>query len=203
MDKFVNILFICLVALFAVSSVSAADNDTDIIMSSNYQISSDTSNDDIQLILDNAQDGDTFEFTDKEYKNISLVVDRKVNIISKEKSVIYTSNQISDEAEIEKNFKEELFNFFNNEFFKYFFCIIIKLFMINLKNILIENYQKELKENEKMTKIINEKAENSLKYVTQQLKEKLLKELDKYFPQVEESETNDVDEIKNNFNFDY
>ena len=98
MDKFVNILFICLVALFAVSSVNAADNDTDIIMSSNYQISSDTSNDDIQLILDNAQDGDTFEFTDKEYKNISLVVDRKVNIISKEKSVIYTSNQISDRA---------------------------------------------------------------------------------------------------------
>ena len=98
MDKFVNILFICLVALFAVSSVSAAENDTDILMNSNYQISSDTSNDDIQVILDNAQDGDTFEFTDKEYKNISLVVDRKVNIISKEKSVIYTSNQISDKA---------------------------------------------------------------------------------------------------------
>ena len=114
---------------------------------------------------------------------------------SKRSKEFNTSNQIIDEAEIEKNFKEELFNFFNNEFFKYFFCIIIKLFMINLKNILIENYQKELKENERMTKIINEKAENSLKYVTQQLKEKLLKELDKYFPQVEESETNDVDEI--------
>ena len=98
MNKFANILFICLVALFAVSSVSAAENDTDILMSSNYQISSNTSNDDIQVILDNAQDGDTFEFTDKEYKNISLVVDRKVNIISKEKSVIYTSSQISDKA---------------------------------------------------------------------------------------------------------
>ena len=122
---------------------------------------------------------------------------------SKRSKEFNTSNQIIDEAEIEKNFKEELFNFFNNEFFKYFFCIIIKLFMINLKNILIENYQKELKENEKMTKIINEKAENSLKYVTQKLKEKLLKELDKYFPQVEESETNDVDEIKNDFKFDY
>ena len=122
---------------------------------------------------------------------------------SKRSKEFNTSNQIIDEAEIEKNFKEELFNFFNNEFFKYFFCIIIKLFMINLKNILIENYQKELKENEKMTKIINEKAENSLKYVTKKLKEKLLKELDKYFPQVEENETNDVDEIKNNIKFDY
>ena len=33
-----------------------------------------------------------------------------------------------------------------------------------------------------MTKIINEKAENSLKFVTQQLKEQLLTDLEKYFP---------------------
>ena len=36
-----------------------------------------------------------------------------------------------------------------------------------------------------MTKIINEKAENSLKFVTQQLKEQLLKDFGKYFPKEE------------------
>ena len=75
--------------------------------------------------------------------------------------------------------------------------------MDNLSIILTENYQKELKENEAMTKIINEKAENSLKFVTQQLKEKLLKDLEKYFPKQEEKNDNGVNEIKNNFSFDY
>ena len=90
-----------------------------------------------------------------------------------------------------KNFKEELFIFFQNEFFKYFICIMIKIFMHNLKHILINEYQKELKENEAMTKIINEKAESSLKYVTHQLKEKLLVDLKKYFPQKEEIKNNE------------
>ena len=102
-----------------------------------------------------------------------------------------TSNQIIDEDEIEKNFKEELFIFFQNEFFKYFICIMIKIFMHNLKHILINEYQKELKENEAMTKIINEKAESSLKYVTHQLKEKLLVDLEKYFPQKKEIKNNE------------
>ena len=122
---------------------------------------------------------------------------------SKRSKEFNTSNQIIDEAEIEKNFKEELFNFFKNEFYKYFFCIIIKLYMDNLESILIENYQKELKENEAMTKIINEKAENSLKIVTQQLKEKLLEDLEKYFPKNEDKNDNGINEIKNNFSFDY
>ena len=112
-------------------------------------------------------------------------------------------NQIIDEEEIEKNFKKELFIFFQNEFFKYFICIMIKLFMNNLKNILISEYQKELKENEAMTKIINEKAENSLKLVTRQLKEKLLKDLEKYFPKNKETETNEFNDIKNNFNLNF
>ena len=122
---------------------------------------------------------------------------------SKRSKEFNTTNQIIDEAEIEKNFKEELFNFFKNEFYKYFFCIIINLFMDDLKIILIENYQKELKENEAMTKIINEKAENSLKLVTQHLKEKLLKDLEKYFPKNEEKNDIGINEIKNNFSFDY
>ena len=75
--------------------------------------------------------------------------------------------------------------------------------MDNLESILIENYQKELKENEAMTKIINEKAENSLKFVTQQLKEKLLEDLEKYFPKKEDKNDNGINEIKNNFSFDY
>jgi hypothetical protein len=78
-----------------------------------------------------------------------------------------------DSYDINKNFKEELFQYFKNEFFKYFFCLILKLFMNNLKNILIDNYKKEIKENEEMIKIINEKAEYSLKSVTKNLKQKL------------------------------
>jgi hypothetical protein len=122
---------------------------------------------------------------------------------SKRSKEFNTTNQIIDEAEIERNFKDELYNFFQNEFYKYFFCIIIKLYFDNLKNMLIENYQKELKENEEMAKIINEKAENSLKFVMQKLKEKLLQDLEKYFPKQEEKVSNDTNDFKNNINFDY
>ena len=62
--------------------------------------------------------------------------------------------------------------------------------MNDLKTILIDNYEKELKENEEMKKIINQKAENSLKYVTRNLKEKLLYELDKYFREPIKEEVN-------------
>ena len=58
----------------------------------------------------------------------------------------------------------------------------LKWFKENLENILIEKYKKELKENKIMTEIINKKVEDSLKIVTQKLKDKLLIELDKYFP---------------------
>ena len=115
-----------------------------------------------------------------------------------------TTNHIIDEEDIVKNFKEKLLILFQNEFYRYFYCIIIKLFMDNLENILIEIYQKELKENEAMTKIINAKAENSLKFVTQQLKSKLLEDLEKYFPKEEKKETkNEFNDIKNNFKFDF
>ena len=39
--------------------------------------------------------------------------------------------------------------------------------MNNLKNILKTIYQKELKENESISKIINQKAEDSLKTITE------------------------------------
>ena len=54
-----------------------------------------------------------------------------------------------------------------------------------------------------MVKIINQKAENSLKYVTQKLKDGLLKDLDKYFPKETEKKTNEENELKNDFSFDY
>ncbi|OED00667.1 hypothetical protein A9505_02790 [Methanobrevibacter sp. A27] len=99
LNKSLNILFICFVALLVISCVNAANdnpNNSDDI--SNYQISSDLSNTEIQTMLDNAKEGDQFEFTDREYKNISLVVDKKLNIVSKKNSNIHTSNKIADKA---------------------------------------------------------------------------------------------------------
>lgn len=109
--KLLNILFICMICLFLVSAVNATGNDTviasqegnDIIVNSSigntYQIASNLSNDDIQLMFDGARDGDTFEFGEEVYENISLVVDKKLNIVSKSNSKVYTSNQITSKAE--------------------------------------------------------------------------------------------------------
>lgn len=98
--KFSNILFICLIGLFLLTAVSAAEeNQTDNTLAGvNYQITSDLSNEDIQWMLDSASDGDTFEFTDKTYDNVSLVMDKKLNIISKTHSKVYTSSQLSTKA---------------------------------------------------------------------------------------------------------
>lgn len=103
MNKKIGILFICLISLFLISAVSANDNfESNSANASEgntiYQITSGLSNEDIQYMFDNSMDGDTFEFTSKEYKNISLVVDKKLNIVSIENSVVYASNQVSDKA---------------------------------------------------------------------------------------------------------
>ena len=103
MDKKVfNLFFLSLLFLFLVSSVSAVDiqDDNMTILSSggNHFITSDLSNEDIQSQFDNADDGDTFEFTDPEYQDMSLVVDKKLNIISKKDSVVYVSDEVSDKA---------------------------------------------------------------------------------------------------------
>ena len=102
--KMLNLLFICVVSLFLMASVSATDdmqtNETAIASdNSNYQITSDLSNNDIQNLFDNAKEGDTFEFMDNEYKNISLVVDKKINIVSKKSSVVYADNHVSSKAQ--------------------------------------------------------------------------------------------------------
>ena len=111
--------------------------------------------------------------------------------LSKDYGVNY---QAIDPSEIEKTFKEELFINFNNIFFKNMFCIILKLFMNNLKKILIDYYTKELKENEKMQKIINKKAEDSLKNISQNLQESLLKELNENFKE-KKKKNNEFDDI--------
>lgn len=112
MDKKVlNLFFISLLFLFLVSAVNAADvqDDNMTILSSgnNIIIPSDLSNDEIQSEFDAANDGDTLEFTDDEYKDISLVVDKKLNIVSKKSSTVYASNETSDKAKsmgIDKTF---------------------------------------------------------------------------------------------------
>ena len=94
MDKKVLILFvICFVSLFLISAVSAADDNT-----TTYQVRSSLSNDEIQTMFDNANDGDTFEFTNYVYKNVSLVVDKKINIISNKSATVYASSSVSEKA---------------------------------------------------------------------------------------------------------
>ena len=55
----------------------------------------------------NAGQWDTFNFVSKEYNGISLVVDKKVNIISNVNSTVYTSGELSNKAQelnIDKTF---------------------------------------------------------------------------------------------------
>ena len=114
MDKKVfNIFITSLLFLFLVSSVSAAniqDNNMNILSdwSDNYQpITSDMSNDEIQSRFDSANDGDTFEFRDGEYRNVSLIVNKKLNIISNNGSLVYTSTKLNKDAKqlgIDKTF---------------------------------------------------------------------------------------------------
>ena len=88
------------------------------------------------------------------------------------------NRQLMDISEVEKNYRDILFIYFKNEYFKIFFCIILKLFMNNLKEIFDMIVKKELTDNKDVLKIINEKAENSLKDITENLKNKLIAELD-------------------------
>ncbi len=87
------------------------------------------------------------------------------------------NRQLMDTSEIVKNYREILFIYFKNEYFKIFFCIILKLFINNLKEIFDMIVKKELTDNKDMLKIINEKAENSLKDITENLKNNLIAEL--------------------------
>ena len=126
----------------------------------------------------------TFEkIFQKRYQSHLVDLQREQSIKNKE---FNDYSQLIDVNETEKNFREQLFGYYKNEFFKIFFCIILKLFMNNLKEILISNYQKELKENEMVQKIINQKAEDSLKNITDKLKQNLILELDNLMKEKQE-----------------
>ena len=122
-----------------------------------------------------------------------------------EKNREYKDNtNILDTYNAEKNFKEKLFPYFKNVYFKIFFCIILKLFMNNLNNILQKIVQKELKENEEVKKIINQKAEISLKNITENLKKNLNAELDAFMKaKEEENKKNKKPKQFNNIDVDF
>ena len=141
----------------------------------------------------------------KDYYNELLFQQSKLNSE-------YDTNIQIEADKVKEEFRKELFDCFTNEFFKIFLCIIINLFKNNLKKILFNKYQDYITEKKK---IISEKAENSLKNITMKLKEKLLIELDKYFPEkppviqrtnTESSENSLLNNLKNldeEFKFDY
>lgn len=102
--KKVNIVFkffiICLFTLFLVSAVSANDEvvNTNFSDGNSYIVTSDLSNDDIQSMFDNANDGDTFQFASESYGNISLIIDKQLKLISSENSTINVASSLSDNA---------------------------------------------------------------------------------------------------------
>lgn len=56
------------------------------------------SNEEIQAMFDNANDGDAFELTSSNYESISLVVDKKINIFSNKNATVHVSAAVSDKA---------------------------------------------------------------------------------------------------------
>ena len=111
----------------------------------------------------------------------------KLRAEQSEKNRQYQDNtNILDTYNAEKNFRDKLFPYFKNSYFKIFFCIILKLFMNNLNDILQNIVKKELKDNNDVKKIINAKAEISLKNITDNLKKNLNLELDAFMKAKEE-----------------
>lgn len=87
-------LSVCIISIILVSAVNANEIDNQTLSSNgnSYEITNKLSNDEIQLLFDNADGGDTFRFTSKEYNNISLVVDKKLNIVSDVGSIVHAGN---------------------------------------------------------------------------------------------------------------
>ena len=93
--KGLTLFFICLACFLCLSAVCAADGNATI-----HHVKSSLSNDEIQTMFDNANDGDTFILTNHVYKNVSLVVDKKINIISNKSATVYASPSVSQKAKI-------------------------------------------------------------------------------------------------------
>lgn len=101
--RVINLLFIFIVGLFLISTAYASDNSqVNGTVSSDennvHEVTPQLSNDNIQNMIDNANEGDTIKFTGKEYNNISLVVDKPLIIISNKNSVINVYNQVTQKA---------------------------------------------------------------------------------------------------------
>ena len=99
-NKLFNLFIIFLFALCLISVVYANDEVVNDNLSdgTSYSVTSDLSNDEIQTMINGASDGDTFEFTSKNYDNISLIIDKPLNIISNKNSTINADNSISQNA---------------------------------------------------------------------------------------------------------
>ena len=80
---FLFLLIIILIGL-NISPVSAATID----------IASGLQNSDIQTLIDGSQQGDTINFIGNSYENISLIINKKLNIISTKNSLIISNNSI-------------------------------------------------------------------------------------------------------------
>ena len=96
-NKVINIIFICYIALLFISAVSA-DNRTDLKDTTTYQITSDLSNDDIHSIIDTTSEGDVIEFTSSNYDNISLIVNKPLKITSNTNSTINIADYLTNNA---------------------------------------------------------------------------------------------------------
>ena len=108
-NKVLNILIICLFALIMISSANASDDEAlgNFDNGTLYYVTSDLSNADIQLMIDNAGNGDTFEFSSSKYDNISLIIDKPLKIVSYQNSTINVLDTLTDKSKalgLEKTF---------------------------------------------------------------------------------------------------
>ena len=66
-------------------------------------------------------------------------------------------------------------------FYGFYICNIIEFCINKIKSNLNKNHQKLLNEEHSIIDIINSKAQNSLKLISEELKEKLLEKLNQFF----------------------
>lgn len=110
-------IFIIVLSFTLIISVSATDstidsdktsgiNDSNIKASVDissraqcqYNIYSNMTNDEIQNIIDKSSKNDTIQFVDKNYNNISLIINKPLQIISNKGSTIYTLNSLTNNS---------------------------------------------------------------------------------------------------------